>query len=55
MKKRLKLENKHQKQTVILRLRIESLWKYLEKIQLDKVTEVKDYFIDNEYLFYVKV
>ncbi|VVC34695.1 Helicase, C-terminal,Helicase-associated domain,P-loop containing nucleoside triphosphate [Cinara cedri] len=49
--KRLKLENKREKETVIPRLRIESRRKYLEKRKADKVTELEADILDDEYLF----
>jgi len=52
--KRLKLENDREKETIIPLLRIESRRKYLKKRKDEKVIELEDNILDDEYLFDAK-
>jgi len=47
----LKLENDREKETIIPRLRVESRRKYLEKRKDEKVIELEENILDDEYLF----
>lgn len=49
--KRLKLENEKDREKLIPKLRVDSRRKYLEKRKEDKVLELEQDIVDDEYLF----